>query len=56
MAFMLLPAIAFLIAPGENKRFYQSYLGKKELTACHPVKNMNIKTLRSIERQSGLKF
>ena len=29
---------------------------KGRVTVNHPVKDMNIKTLKSIERQSGLKF
>jgi len=40
---------------GSHKQFkHPSKKGK--VTVNHPVKDMNIKTLKSIERQSGLKF
>ena len=29
---------------------------KGKVSVNHPVKDMNVKTLKSIERQSGLKF
>ena len=40
---------------GSHKQFkHQTKKGK--VTVSHPVKDMDIKTLKSIERQSGLKF
>jgi len=40
---------------GSHKQF--KHLSKKgRATVNHPVKDMDIKTLKSIERQSGLKF
>jgi len=40
---------------GSHKQF--KHPDKKgKVTVSHPVKDMNIKTLKSIERQSGLKF
>ena len=40
---------------GSHKQF--KHLTKKgKVTVNHPVKDMDIKTLKSIERQSGLKF
>ena len=40
---------------GSHKQF--KHLTKKgKVTVNHPVKNMDIKTLKSIERQSAIKF
>ena len=40
---------------GSHKQF--KHISKKgKVTINHPVKDMDIKTLKSIERQSGLKF
>ena len=40
---------------GSHKQFKHT-TKKGRVTVNHPVKDMNIKTLKSIERQSGLKF
>jgi len=40
---------------GSHKQFKHP-IKKGRVTVNHPVKDMNIKTLKSIERQSGLKF
>ena len=40
---------------GSHKQF-KHLIKKGRVTVNHPVKDMNIKTLKSIERQSGLKF
>ena len=40
---------------GSHKQFKHP-TKKGRVTVNHPVKDMNIKTLKSIERQSGLKF
>ena len=40
---------------GSHKQFKHT-TKKDRVTVNHPVKDMNIKTLKSIERQSGLKF
>ena len=40
---------------GSHKQFKHLYK-KGKVTVNHPVKDMDIKTLKSIERQSGLKF
>jgi predicted RNA binding protein YcfA (HicA-like mRNA interferase family) len=40
---------------GSHKQF-KHLIKKGKVTVNHPVKDMNIKTLKSIERQSGLKF
>ncbi len=40
---------------GSHKQFRHNDK-KGKVTVNHPVKNMSIKTLKSIERQSGLKF
>ena len=40
---------------GSHKQFKHP-TKKGRVTVSHPVKDMNIKTLKSIERQSRLKF
>ena len=40
---------------GSHKQFKHGVKSGK-VTINHPVKDMDIKTLKSIERQSGLKF
>ena len=40
---------------GSHKQF-KHMIKKGKVTVNHPVKDMNIKTLKSIERQSELKF
>jgi len=40
---------------GSHKQFKHP-TKKGRVTVNHPVKDVSIKTLRSIERQSGLKF
>ena len=40
---------------GSHHQFKHS-TKKGKVTVKHPTKDMNIKTLKSIERQSGLKF
>ena len=40
---------------GSHKQFKHP-TKKGRVTVNHPVKDMNIKTIKSIERQSGIKF
>ena len=40
---------------GSHKQFKHK-TKKGKVTVNHPVKDMDIKTLQSIERQSGIKF
>jgi len=40
---------------GSHKQF-KHVTKKGRVTVNHPVKDMDIKTLKSIERQSGIKF
>ena len=40
---------------GSHKQFKHPTI-KGRVTVNHPVKDMNIKTIKSIERQSGIKF
>ena len=40
---------------GSHKQ-YRHPVKKGKVTVNHPTKDMNIKTLKSIERQSGIKF
>ena len=40
---------------GSHKQFKHN-IKKGKVTVNHPVKDMNVKTLKSIERQSGIKF
>ena len=40
---------------GSHKQFKHP-IRKGRVTVSHPTKDMNIKTLKSIERQSGIKF
>ena len=47
--------IISLLEEGSHKQFKHT-TKKGRVTVNHPTKDMNIKTIKSIERQSGIKF